>query len=102
VSENALKPFQFTSETAPRNGRPLNARNKLGTRFVTALQADFEEHGEDVIRLVRVERPAEYLKIIAAVMPEQLDFNVGGTVVVRWMREDERDDDYPAVVQHYE
>src|SRR5262245_24927644 len=67
----------FTSETAPRQGRMKGSRNKLGADFLYALQRDFEEHGEAVIRIVRVEKPAEYLKVIASILPKELEISDG-------------------------
>lgn len=63
---------------APGNsGRPVGARNKLQTEFVKALAEDFEEHGEGVIRIVRAERPAEYLKIVASILPKEFFVSEG-------------------------
>jgi hypothetical protein len=45
------------------------SRNKISKAFLDALAADFEEHGEGVIRICRLERPLEYLRIVAALMP---------------------------------
>jgi Family of unknown function (DUF5681) len=53
-------------------GRPKGARSKLGEAFLGALADDFDEHGETVIQKVRGERPHEYLKIVAAVLPKQM------------------------------
>jgi hypothetical protein len=36
------------------------------------LQEDFEKEGEKVIRICRIERPHEYLKLIAGLMPKEL------------------------------
>ncbi len=52
-------------------GRPAGARNKLQAGFVEALQEDFMEHGAATIEIVRKERPAEFLKIIASVLPKE-------------------------------
>src|SRR5262249_54126544 len=68
----------FTSETAPRQGRMKGARNKLGADFLYALQRDFEQHGEETIRIARVEKPVEYLKVIASVLPRELEIVDGG------------------------
>jgi hypothetical protein len=68
-------------------GRPVGARNKLHSDFVTALANDFREHGEGTIRIVRVERPAEYLKIIASTIPRELLFGR----VIDGMEDDELD-----------
>ena len=53
-------------------GRRAGARNKLQTKLLEALAADFEEHGEGVIRICRVEKPVEYLKVIVSVLPREL------------------------------
>jgi hypothetical protein len=63
----------FTTQTAPRNGRMKGSRNKLGADFLYALQREFEAHGEAAIRIVRVERPVEFLKIIAATLPKEFE-----------------------------
>jgi hypothetical protein len=53
-------------------GRRAGARNKLQTKFIEELAADFEEHGAGVIRIARIEKPVEYLKVIASVLPKEL------------------------------
>jgi hypothetical protein len=53
-------------------GRPLGARNKLQREFLEALATDFEQHGPGVIRIARIEKPVEYLKVIASVLPKEL------------------------------
>src|SRR5262245_29348016 len=53
-------------------GRPLGSRNKLQGDFLKALAADFAEHGAGVIRIARIEKPVEYLKVIASVLPKEL------------------------------
>lgn len=54
-------------------GRPKGARNKLGEEFIKALQEDFEEHGRDVISAVRSGRPHEYLKVLASILPKDVN-----------------------------
>jgi hypothetical protein len=53
-------------------GRPQGAKNRLQTKFLYALAEDFEAHGEGVIRICRIEKPVEYLRIIASVLPREL------------------------------
>src|SRR5262249_48522221 len=53
-------------------GRRAGARNKLQTTLLEALAADFEQHGAGVIRIARVEKPVEYLKVIVSVLPKEL------------------------------
>ena len=38
-------------------GRAKGARNKLSQAFLEAFAADFEKHGAEVIRIVRMEKP---------------------------------------------
>jgi len=53
-------------------GRPKGSRNKLGEAFIAALHDDFEEHGVAAIQQVRAERPHEYLKVVASILPKEL------------------------------
>jgi hypothetical protein len=54
-------------------GRPRGSRNKLGEAFITELYADWIAHGAKVIATVRDEEPAAYLKIVASLLPKQLE-----------------------------
>lgn len=62
-----LRPFQ------PGNpGRPKGSRNKLGEAFIEAMHDDFLTHGKEVIETVRAEKPDQYLKVIASILPKEL------------------------------
>lgn len=54
-------------------GRPKGSRNRLGEAFVQALHDDFQRHGIETIEKVRSERPHEYLKVVASLLPKQLE-----------------------------
>ena len=60
-----------------RAGRPKGSKHKLSADFITALCKDFEENGPEVIALVRVDKPADYLKIIASIVPKELTIRDG-------------------------
>lgn len=65
------KPFQ------PGNaGRPKGARNRLGEQFLADMLADWEQHGADVIATVRDEKPDQYLKVVASILPKELNVKV--------------------------
>lgn len=53
-------------------GRPKSARSKLSEDFFKALAADFEEHGTAALQTMRLERPQEYIKAIAALQSKEL------------------------------
>lgn len=57
-------------------GRPKGSRNKLGEAFLQALHDDFEQHGPATIARVREERPHEYLKVTASILPKELNVKV--------------------------
>jgi hypothetical protein len=54
-------------------GRPKGARNKVSEKLLEALAEDFDTHGKEVIEKVRVERPHDYLKIVASLVPKQME-----------------------------
>src|SRR5262245_42282566 len=58
-------------------GRRAGARNKLQTSLLEALAEDFAENGIGAVRICRVERPAEYLKICVSVLPKELIVEAG-------------------------
>ena len=53
-------------------GRPKGSRNKLGEQFLEALAHDFAENGHEAIVACRVEKPSEYVKIVAGLLPREL------------------------------
>lgn len=54
------------------NGRPKGARSVLGEKFCQAVLDDFEENGVAAIVAMRSERPNEYAKMIASILPKEL------------------------------
>lgn len=60
-------------------GRPKGSRNKLGEAFLEALHEDFTKHGVTAIETVRSEKPDQYLKVIASILPKELNVNVNDT-----------------------
>jgi hypothetical protein len=70
-----LKDHEF-KKGAPKvtgSGRRTGSRNKLSAAFLEAFAADFEQHGAETIKIVRMERPSEYLKVAAYLMPKAFD-----------------------------
>ena len=59
-----------------QGGRRRGSRNRLGEDFLRALAEDFENHGAEVIERVRIEKPEAYLKVIASLLPKDLNLNV--------------------------
>lgn len=53
-------------------GRPKGSRNKLGEAFIQAMYEDWQKNGEAVIQQVRAEKPDQYLKVVASILPKEL------------------------------
>ena len=53
-------------------GRPKGARNKLGEEFIQALYDDFKTGGVEAIQKMRAEKPNEYVKVIASLLPKHV------------------------------
>jgi hypothetical protein len=68
-------------------GKPLGSKHKISEKFISALTADFEQHGEAVIERVRAEKPENYLKIVADLVPKDMTFGSDGNgrLVVGWL-----------------
>jgi Family of unknown function (DUF5681) len=56
-------------------GRPKGSRNKVSEKLLEALATDFDAHGREVIEKVRAERRADYLKIVASLVPKQMEID---------------------------
>jgi hypothetical protein len=86
VDSTVDKPSNLKSwkkgESGNPAGRKPGSRNRLSEAFLNSLEADFEQHGPQVIAKVRVESPAVYLKVVANLMPAQLEARLQAQVDV--------------------
>lgn len=57
-------------------GRPKGSRNKLGEAFLADMLADWEANGAATITSVRTDKPDVYLKVVASILPQQLNVKV--------------------------
>lgn len=60
-------------------GRPVGSRNKLGEAFIEDMLADWEANGPAAIVKVRTEKPDAYLKVVASILPRDLNVNINQT-----------------------
>jgi hypothetical protein len=63
----------FEKNRTKTGGRPKGAKNRLSHVFLTALAEDFEQHGVQALKIARVERPVDYIKVVAGLMPKELE-----------------------------
>jgi hypothetical protein len=69
-----LKGFRFQPGRAKTGGRQKGTRDKLSSDFVAALSEAFEQRGAEAIRIVIDERPQEFLRVIASIVPKEIEF----------------------------
>ena len=82
-----LRPFKPGQSGNPK-GRPNGARNRLGTQFLKALEADFNQFGSQAIALVIEKKPEVYIRVVADLLPKETNINVeaGEAFVNLWRR----------------
>lgn len=56
-------------------GRAKGVYNRISHAFLEALLDDIAARGIEAIRITRVERPAEYCKIVASLLPKEFEFS---------------------------
>lgn len=63
-------------ESGNPKGR-YSARKELGDAFLRVLRSDWEEHGAITVVAMREKDPVAYVKVIAAMLPEQVEHEIG-------------------------
>lgn len=74
--KQGLSPAWAPGQSGNPAGRPKGARNKLGEQFIDDLYADWKEHGVSTLARVRAEKPDQYLKVVASILPKDLNVNI--------------------------
>lgn len=62
-------------------GRKSSSRQELGESFLRVLKADWEANGAITVSQMREKDPVAYVKCVAALLPDQLEVDVGSGVV---------------------
>lgn len=73
TDESRAKDGRFLTGNTASAGRPRGSRVKLSEAFLAALCEDFMQHGAATIERVRIDKPDAYLKVIAAILPKQIE-----------------------------
>jgi len=82
-----LEEFKWQPGVSPNpKGRPKGARNKLGEAFLQDMLTAWEAHGADAIQKVIEERPHEFIKCVAGILPSEVKVQ---TTAVQELSDDE-------------
>lgn len=72
AGQNSSTKFKSGSEwTGNAGGKPLHARNRLTNAFLNDLLDDYTAHGLEAIQEMRETKPAEYVKVLASLLPKE-------------------------------
>lgn len=77
--KQGLVPAWKPGQSGNPAGRPKGSRNKLGEAFIEDMLSDWEANGPAAIVQVRTEKPDAYLKVVASILPRDLNVNLNNT-----------------------
>ena len=77
------KATQFKAGNSGGPGRPKGSKNRIAESYLQDLYEHYLEEGKAAIKRVCEERPDVYIKLIAQLIPRDLDIKHSGDVSVR-------------------
>jgi len=77
-----LKPYQFQKGQPKIGGRKPGVRNRISQKFLENLQAEWERSGEAALKIMAVEQPSEFAKLVGSLLPKQQEIDAPSLVVV--------------------
>jgi len=54
-------------------GRRKGSRDRIATALLEVIAEDFEKFGAEAVIIARKERPVEYLRVVASLLPKELE-----------------------------
>lgn len=90
-----IKPGQVLNP----KGRPKGSRTAFAETFLKDFIADWEEHGADAITTVRKEKPAEYLKVAASLLPKDINLNLTNEAQLEKLLDKYSDEELDAILR---
>ncbi len=70
------KDTQFKAGDPPGPGRPKGSRNKLAENFIRDLFKHWEDNGRAALDAALEASPAQYMRIVASLLPRDINVNV--------------------------
>ena len=77
-----------------QGGRRKGSRTRIATALLEEIAKDFEAHGAEAVKIARVERPVEYLRVVASLLPKE--FEITTTTIANELTDDELE----ALIEH--
>jgi hypothetical protein len=67
---------RFLSGGKPGPGRAKGSRNRLAESFVADLYNVWEAHGASALERCAIEEPAQFVRVVASLMPKDINLSV--------------------------
>jgi hypothetical protein len=67
----------FQPEHSVRGGRPAGSRNKLNKEAFDDILAKWREGGRAAIKIMRIEDPSGFVKVVVSTLPKEFVFEGG-------------------------
>ncbi len=77
------KDTQFKAGSSGGPGRPKGARNKITKAYLDAVAKSFAKNGPEVLEIIKEKRPDVYMKLVAALVPKDLDVKHSGDLTIQ-------------------
>jgi hypothetical protein len=74
------KTGRFLPGNSGFGGRPKGSRSKLGEAFLEDLRDAWNAHGIEALRRCATEEPSQFCRIVANLLPRDIDINLTATV----------------------
>lgn len=85
---------RFQRGRAKTGGRRKGSRDRIATALLEAIAADFEQFGHEAVIIARKEKPIEYLRVVASLLPREFEITTHN--VAHGLSDDELD----ALIEH--
>jgi hypothetical protein len=74
---------QFVAGHIGVGGRKPGSRNKLGEQFISDLADCWQKHGAQALERCALEEPAQFVRVVASLLPREAELNIGVDVALR-------------------
>jgi hypothetical protein len=76
MEDRDIKTGHFVKGKKGGPGRPKGSRNRLGEAFLADIADDWEQNGVAAIQSMRIDRPHEYVRVVASILPKEINLTI--------------------------
>src|SRR5262249_51220292 len=73
IGMTAMSDTRFQPGRPKTGGRRKGSRDRIATALLEAIAEDFEKFGTEAVIIARKERPVEYLRVVASLLPKEFE-----------------------------